>query len=78
MRKLGPLGKNRFEKGHPKLGGRKKGTPNQATLIEEILLALPEDEWVPYLANLAVNEPHIYAKLLGKALPRPIRHRREF
>jgi hypothetical protein len=79
MRKLDPLGKNCLKKGHPKLGGRKKGTPNKATLIEAELLALPEDEWVPYCAGLAAKKPRIYAKLLPKVLPRPIRpNRREF
>lgn len=69
-------------KGHPKWGGRKKGTPNKTTsdLRKAILLAAEEcgfdgegkEGTMGYLKRLALNEPKSFAGLLGKILPTTI------
>ena len=63
------------KKGHPKTGGRKKGTPNQLTvaLKEAILQAANEaggkEGLVGYLTKQAVSQPSSFLALLGKVLP---------
>lgn len=67
-------GDPKFPKGHKKLGGRKKGTPNKATatLKEAILLAAAgahKDGMTGYLTDQAKNNPAAFMTLLGKVLP---------
>lgn len=67
-------GDPKFPKGHKKLGGRKKGTPNKATatLKEAILLAAAgahKDGMTGYLTEQAKNNPAAFMTLLGKVLP---------
>ena len=77
-----PRGKP-FVKGHTKMGGRKKGTPNLLT-IDDILAAAAQqgdkDGTVGYLSDIALNHPRVFARLLVKLLlPKPVRpRRREF
>jgi hypothetical protein len=60
-----------FAKGHKKLGGRKKGAPNQtsAALKEMILEALAGAGGVAYLQRQANESPAAFMALLGKVLP---------
>ena len=67
-------GDPKFPKGHKKLGGRKKGTPNKATatLKEAILLAAAgahKKGMVGYLQEQASSNPAAFMTLLGKVLP---------
>ena len=56
----------KFEKGHPKLGGREKGTPNKRTLlrktIEEEFAALEGSEFRPLEKWIAAIEAHDYER----------------
>lgn len=58
-------------KGQPKLGGRKKGTPNKvnAALKDMILGALQENGGQEYLKQQALANPTAFMTLLGKVLP---------
>lgn len=58
-------------KGHTKLGGRKKGTPNKVTteLKEMILQALQNKGGVKYLEQQADKSPTAFLALVGKILP---------
>lgn len=68
-----------FYKGHPKWGGRKKGTPNVATrmLKEAVLMAAEQygqdgagkDGLVGYLKKLAHEYPASFTTLLNKVMP---------
>jgi hypothetical protein len=61
-------------KGQPKLGGRKKGTPNKlnAAVKDMILQALNEaheDGGVAYLKEQATKSPTAFLSLVGKLVP---------
>ena len=58
-------------KGQPKLGGRKKGTPNKTTtLIKDMIIkALDEAGGVDYLVDVAKDNPAAFCTLIGKVLP---------
>jgi hypothetical protein len=58
-------------KGQPKLGGRKKGTPNKhtASIKAMIVQALDEVGGVSYLVNMAEEHPAVFCTLIGKVLP---------
>ena len=61
-------------KGQPKLGGRKKGTPNKVTaaLKDMILTALDQahpEGGIGYLKSQAVANPTAFMSLVGKVLP---------
>jgi hypothetical protein len=77
-----PRGKP-FVKGHKKMGGRKKGTPNQLT-IDDILEAAArlggKDGLVGYLTDLGLDHPRVFGRLLIRVLlPKRVRsHPREF
>lgn len=68
-----------FYKGHPKWGGRKKGTPNKApALLKEATLMAAElvgsdgkgkDGLVGYLKFIAQKHPASFTTLLNKILP---------
>ena len=64
-----------FQQGHPKKGGRKKGTPNKTTALlkDAILQAAMEaggkDGLVGYLRVQALTNPGPFMALLGKVLP---------
>lgn len=60
-----------FEKGHTKIGGRKKGEPNKNTgqLKEMILTALSDAGGVAYLVRQAQENPTAFLSLVGKVLP---------
>src|SRR5262245_43331181 len=63
------------KKGHPKTGGRQKGTPNKLTvaLKDAILQAANEaggkEGLVGYLTTQAVSQPSSFLALLGRVLP---------
>jgi hypothetical protein len=69
---------HKLQKGHKKLGGRKKGTPNkiQAGLKDAILAAAAQaghDEGlIGYLQTQAVRNPGPFLGLLGRVLPHTI------
>lgn len=60
-----------FEKGHTKIGGRKKGEPNKSTaqLKDMILTALSDAGGVEYLVRQASENPTAFLSLVGKVLP---------
>ena len=63
----------KFEKGHKKVGGRKKGTPNKATPVKEALRrALEnahEDGAEGYLLELAREDPRVFMTAVLKLIP---------
>lgn len=61
-------------KGQPKLGGRKKGTPNKisADLKAMILGALDKKGGERYLVEQAGENPVAFLGLVGKVLPMTI------
>ena len=66
-----------FGKGHKKLGGRKRGTPNKSTTeLKDAILAAAEsaneEGLVGYLTWLAKEEPASFSSLLGKLLPKDV------
>ena len=63
-----------YPKGGPKVGGRKKGTPNKQTaaLKDMILTALEgadKEGSVAYLTKQAAENPTAFLTLVGKVLP---------
>ena len=68
-----------FEKGHKKLGGRKRGVPNKfPRAVIDVILAAAEDVGfngrgddglIGYLRWLANRQPVAFAGLLGRVLP---------
>jgi len=58
-------------KGQPKLGGRKKGTPNKNTsaLKDMILGALKKLGNEKWIVAQAKEDPKTFIQLLGKVLP---------
>lgn len=68
-----------FQKGQPKIGGRKAGTKNKMTvLLKDAIIRAAEaegsnskgrDGLVGYLRTLARREPAVYGRLLEKLLP---------
>ena len=76
---LSRRGNSGFLNGHPKLGGRRKGTPNKSTVLLKDAIAraaeaVGEDGCgknglIGYLKWLAVREPQVFASLLAKLLP---------
>jgi hypothetical protein len=63
-----------YPKGAPKVGGRKKGTPNKlnAAVKEMILQALNEaheEGGVEYLKAQASSNPTAFLSLVGKLVP---------
>jgi hypothetical protein len=73
-------GKGRFQSGHKKVGGRKKGTPNrvsgeQADLVIATMTKMGsdgrgKDELVGYLQTIFLTQPKIGLKLLRSLLPK--------
>jgi hypothetical protein len=61
-------------KGQPKLGGRKKGTPNKSTIDLKgmILGALDQVGGQQYLAQQAIENPGPFLTLVGKCLPKDL------
>lgn len=63
-----------FQKGHPKIGGRKAGTPNQTTqLLKDAIIQAAtnagEGDMIEYLTVQAKQNPGPFMSLLGKVLP---------
>lgn len=60
-----------YPKGAPKVGGRKKGTPNKntAAVKDMILQALNGAGGVEYLQRQANENPGPFLTLVGKVLP---------
>lgn len=60
-----------YPKGAPKVGGRKKGTPNKQTaaIKEMIIQALDNKGGVEYLEKQADANPVAFLGLVGKVLP---------
>jgi len=65
-----PRGKP-FEKGHKKIGGRRAGTPNRATVILQKAAQLgSRDEIVALIKEPAVRQPAAFLRLLAKVFPK--------
>jgi hypothetical protein len=70
-----------FQKGRVKTGGRKKGVPNKFTgnLNEAILVAAnsagSKEGLVGYFKKMAIENPALFLRFVGKLLPRPRRSR---
>ena len=63
-----------FEKGHTKVGGRKKGVPNKSTVavIEAVRRALDaahKDGAEGYLLELACDDPKTFMSAVNKLIP---------
>ena len=60
-----------FEKGHERVGGRAKGSPNKVTteLKEMILGALEDAGGRGYLMKQANANPSAFLSLIGKYIP---------
>lgn len=60
-----------FQRGHKKVGGKKKGVPNKITtdLKEMILGALDKSGGQTYLQRQANENPTAFLTLIGKVLP---------
>lgn len=60
-----------YPKGGPKVGGRKKGTPNKQTaaIKDMIVQALDKAGGVDYLLSQAEENPNAFMALVGKVLP---------
>ena len=58
-------------KGQPKLGGRKKGTPNKLTaqVKDMVLQALENVGGAAYLEQQAIQNPGAFMTLVGKVIP---------
>lgn len=63
-----------FQKGHKRVGGKKKGTPNHLTtdLKNMILGALDKAGGQEYLQKQAEKNPNAFLALIGKVLPMSI------
>lgn len=63
-----------YPKGAPKVGGRKKGTPNKltTTVKEAIELAFNNVGGHEYLELMAREEPKAFMALLGKVIPQQV------
>jgi hypothetical protein len=61
-------------KGSPKLGGRRKGTPNKVNgaVKEAILNAFRKVGGESYLEKIATEDPKTFCTLLGKVVPTEI------
>lgn len=60
----------KFEKGRAKTGGRQKGTPNKATVIEQRLMdSLDSIEIESLIAKLAKEYPQALLGILSKFIP---------
>src|SRR5262245_60477828 len=60
----------KFQKGHRKLGGRRRGgSQAQLNLKAAILGALEAVNGVEYLIAVAKNDPRTFCTLLGRVLP---------
>lgn len=60
-----------FEKGHAKVGGRKKGTTNKQTAAvkDMVLAALGNVGGIEYLQRQAEANPTAFLTLVGKVIP---------
>lgn len=58
-------------KGHPRYGGRQKGTPNKNTTAvkEMVLAALDKAGGIQYLLAQARDNPTAFLTLVGKVIP---------
>lgn len=66
-----------YEKGHPKYGGRKKGTPNKYTqeVRDAVRQALEESHPegpVGYLKQVARDDPAVFMGVVKKLIPNAI------
>ena len=66
-----------FEKGHPKLGGRAKGTPNRHTQSVKDALRAALDQAHPdgakgYFLDLARSDPRTFMGSVSKLIPTAI------
>lgn len=56
-----------------RIGGRKKGTPNHALALKDMILeALKMAGGIQYLTDRAKDEPKAFIALLGRVLPTQI------
>lgn len=63
-----------FEKGHAKVGGRKKGVPNKSTVavmeaVRRALDAAHKDGAEGYLLQLACDDPKTFMGAVNKLIP---------
>jgi hypothetical protein len=71
-----PLGKQGFQKGRKKTGGRRPGVQNHATkrLKDELLEALETaGGGAAYFHRLSITNPAVFCSLLGKLLPQELK-----
>ena len=63
-----------FEKGHKKVGGRKKGSTNKlsASVKDAVMKAFDSVGGDAYLQKIAAEDPRTFCTLLGKVLPSQI------
>ena len=68
-----------FQKGRVKTGGRKKGVPNKFTgqvneaILEAASIAGGKEGALGYFKTMAIENPALFLRLIGKLLPRPRR-----
>jgi hypothetical protein len=63
-------------KGHKKIGGRKKGTPNLMktdSILAEAAQLGDKDEMVGHFSKIALNDPRAFCKVLARVLPKAYR-----
>lgn len=60
-----------YPKGGPKVGGRKKGTPNKVTVAvkEMVIAALDKAGGIDYLVTQASSNPNAFLSLVGRVIP---------
>ena len=65
-----------FERGHTKVAGRRRGTPNKVPPEVRLMVveALQRLGGVDYFVWLARKHPLAFVRLLGRLLPRPVEH----
>jgi len=63
-----------FQKGHAKVGGRCRGTPNQYSpdLRAMVIEAFHRAGGVDYLVRVAEERPAIFCRLLARLIPRQV------
>jgi hypothetical protein len=66
----------KFQKGDPKRGGRKKGTPNKATVGVKAALLQAFDQMggVKFLVEWGKEHPSEFFALWGKLIPQEVRN----
>lgn len=65
-----PSSDSYFKAGRAKTGGRQKGTPNKATVLEnKIMSGVEKVEIENYVVELSQKYPTLFVRLIEKLLP---------